>query len=236
MDGARRSHGPVTREKLIEAAGEIFAEKGLHGASIRDITQRAGANIAAVNYHFHDKFELYALVLRQAHLSVVGALQKLPRTGTPEERVRQKIEAMLTTAFDPTRPPWHRKLLRRELVEPTPALDLLHDLVQNPAQDLWEACREIRPDLSEQQLMLAACGVISLCLFHAHHGHLLERMFPAVPGPNTATLITQVADFALGALRGLPAAAPRARRADRRGAATRRTAPAAPRATPRRKG
>ena len=79
MDEPRHVNGPVTREKLIEAAGEIFAEKGLHGTSIRDITQRAGANIASVNYHFHDKFELYALVLRRPDPHTMETLGDGPR-------------------------------------------------------------------------------------------------------------------------------------------------------------
>lgn len=205
MDEPRHVTGPVTRERLIEAAGEIFAEKGLHGASIRDITQRAGANIASVNYHFHDKFELYALVLRQAHEDTAVAMN-LPLTAdTPEGRIRQLLSAMLTSALDPTRPEWHRRLLGRELLQPTPALDSLHDIMQRPSQRLWDAVREIRPDLSEQQLMLAVSGVVAQCLFHVHHRHVAQRMFPTVPEPTVETLVEHVVEFSLAAFHGLPA-------------------------------
>jgi AcrR family transcriptional regulator len=44
-----------TRDKILDAAGEVFAEHGFEGATIRAITERAGANVAAVNYHFRDK-------------------------------------------------------------------------------------------------------------------------------------------------------------------------------------
>jgi len=54
----------VTRTRLLEAAGPIFASEGFHKAKIRGICARAGANIAAVNYHFGDKLGLYTEVLR----------------------------------------------------------------------------------------------------------------------------------------------------------------------------
>ncbi len=48
-----------TRDKILNAAGEVFAEYGFEGATIRSITERAEVNVAAVNYHFRDKAELY---------------------------------------------------------------------------------------------------------------------------------------------------------------------------------
>jgi AcrR family transcriptional regulator len=216
MAESRQANRPITREKLIEAAGEIFAKKGLHGATIRDITQRAGANIASVNYHFKDKFELYAVVLRQAHQGVAAAMNQPLNADTPEGRIHQLLSAILTSALDPARPKWHRQLLGRELLQPTPVLDLLHDLMQSPSQRLSEVVREIRPDLTEDQLMLAVSGVVAQCLFHVHHGHLARRMFPKVPEPTLQTLVEHVVEFSLAALRGLQTTAARPHQGRRR--------------------
>ena len=49
---------PETRERLLEAAGEVFAERGFREATVRGICKRANANNAAVNYHFGEKEEL----------------------------------------------------------------------------------------------------------------------------------------------------------------------------------
>jgi AcrR family transcriptional regulator len=44
-----------TRERILDAAEQLFAEKGIKETSIREVTKMAGANLAAVNYHFGSK-------------------------------------------------------------------------------------------------------------------------------------------------------------------------------------
>ena len=56
-----------TKVRLIEAAGEEFAGKGFDSARVRTICDRAGANVAAVNYHFGDKEQLYVETVLNAH-------------------------------------------------------------------------------------------------------------------------------------------------------------------------
>lgn len=53
----------MTRERLLEAAEELFVERGYNHVTIRDICKTAGANVAAVNYYFRDKLGLYQEVL-----------------------------------------------------------------------------------------------------------------------------------------------------------------------------
>jgi len=53
-----------TRQRLVEAAAHIFAEQGFAGASVREICAKAGANVAAINYHFGGKEALFGEVLR----------------------------------------------------------------------------------------------------------------------------------------------------------------------------
>ena len=57
----------LTKARLLDAAGEEFANKGFELARVRAICERAGANLAAVNYHFGDKEQLYIQALREAH-------------------------------------------------------------------------------------------------------------------------------------------------------------------------
>src|SRR5215475_909529 len=86
-----------TRAKLLAAAGEVFARAGYHNATIREICSLAGANVAAVNYHFRDKLGLYTEVLRKS----VGVpqnkavLKMFEQDAPPSEILRQVIRAMV---------------------------------------------------------------------------------------------------------------------------------------------
>ena len=111
-----------TRDKILNAAGEVFAEQGFEGATIRAITERAGVNVAAVNYHFRDKAELYTLVVLDACSARAAwrdAMAEAP--DSPEERLRSLIYHFLQYLLDPDRPPWKRRLMAREMANPTGA-------------------------------------------------------------------------------------------------------------------
>ena len=56
----------TTRQRLIDAASTLFAERGYGGASVRDICDLARVNPGAVSYHFGGKRQLYRTALRQA--------------------------------------------------------------------------------------------------------------------------------------------------------------------------
>ena len=55
------------RQRIVDAAGEMFAERGFEATTVRDICQAAEANIAAVNYYFGDKQRLYVEAVVRAH-------------------------------------------------------------------------------------------------------------------------------------------------------------------------
>src|SRR5881296_836573 len=121
-----KDKAPETRQRLLEAAGEVFAEHGFHDATIREICEKAKANVAAVNYHFGDKEELYAAVFDYARACAVDQFNELVvPTIPPEERLRAFVQAVLVRFFDEGRPAWLGKLVAREMIEPTKALDSL---------------------------------------------------------------------------------------------------------------
>src|SRR5580693_204500 len=116
----------ATRQHLLEAAGQVFADVGYRAATVREICERAGANISAVNYHFGDKEQLYRAVLQETYQT---AIKKYPAdyglraNATAEERLRAFVHSLLLRIFSEGPSARHGKLMAREMMEPTGALD-----------------------------------------------------------------------------------------------------------------
>jgi AcrR family transcriptional regulator len=119
---------------LLDVAGRIFAQRGYQAATIREISAAAGANVAAVNYHFGDKLALYTEVVRQAmQAAEIEAVQSaLNLSAPPEEILRAVIHARLRAVCRNDRPDWYFRILTHELAEPTPALRYLINKVGRP--------------------------------------------------------------------------------------------------------
>jgi AcrR family transcriptional regulator len=92
-----------TRTQILDAAEQLFAERGFSGTSVRAITDLAGANLAAVGYHFGSKAELLAAVARRVVEPIVAAQSAaldllLARTTDPT--VTELVEAFTLPLLD----------------------------------------------------------------------------------------------------------------------------------------
>jgi AcrR family transcriptional regulator len=94
---------PDTRTQILDAAEHLFAERGFHATSVRAITDLAGANLAAVGYHFGSKAELLAAVVRRViepiNAAQCAGLDRL-HTRTPDPLVTELVEAFAGPLFD----------------------------------------------------------------------------------------------------------------------------------------
>ncbi len=83
-----------TRERIVEAAVDAFAERGFRGASTRDIASRAGANQGLITYHFRTKDELWRAaadrIFGMLRTSLIARLAS-SETEDPRERAREQI-------------------------------------------------------------------------------------------------------------------------------------------------
>ena len=95
---------PGTKERMLDAAERLFAERGFAATSLRAITAAAGVNLAAVNYHFHSKEALLAAVfarrlgpLNRQRLELLA--QARSRAGRRSPPLEEILEAFLAPAF-----------------------------------------------------------------------------------------------------------------------------------------
>ena len=123
---ANRKDGLETRERLLDTACSIFAAKGFQDTSIAEICEHAGANVAAVNYHFGGKDALYAEVWRHTFETFMQAYPLdggLPANAPAEDRLFARIHALLQRVFDDGRIGQCFRIGLRELVNPSAALE-----------------------------------------------------------------------------------------------------------------
>ncbi|MDR3456761.1 MAG: CerR family C-terminal domain-containing protein [Verrucomicrobiae bacterium] len=198
-----------TRQLLLEAAGEVFAEAGFRNATVREICRRAGANIAAVNYHFGDKEQLYSEVLRYSHgkmLEKYPALLGLPAEAPPEKKLHAFVLSLLLRIFDTGPTSWHGRLMAREMIEPTAALDsLVEERIRPMSIQLGQIVGEIlnRPP-TDEGVRMCAFSVVSQCTFYKHCSPVMERLFPKQPDMDPVAIghiADHVTKFSLAALK-----------------------------------
>lgn len=197
--------GPGTRERLLEAAGEVFSRAGFRRATVRAIARRARANVAAANYHFGGKEGLYAEVLER---SMRASLERHPPGGglgpgaSPEARLRAFVGSLLRRLFDDGP---HARLLAREMAEPTRALD---GLVRQVIRPLYDRLRSLvralaPPGASEGRVRLCARSVVGQCLFYKLGEPVLHRLEGrrALSPREIEEIAHHVADFSLAGIR-----------------------------------
>jgi AcrR family transcriptional regulator len=198
-----------TRQRVLETAGQVFAEQGFRGATVRDICHKAGANVAAVNYHFGDKQGLYLEVLRYAHTC---AFTKYPPDlglkpgATPRERLHAFVKSFLFRVLDEGRPAWHGKLMAREIADPTGALEAI---VKDGIRPHFATLRGIVTDLlgprlaaDDDVVRYAAFSVVGQCLFYFYGRPVILQLNPAqeLSGDALEGIASHITDFSLAAM------------------------------------
>ncbi|PTN34488.1 CerR family C-terminal domain-containing protein [Desulfonatronum sp. SC1] len=165
----------VAKEKLLAAASDVFGKKGFRDATVAEICRRAGANIAAVNYHFGNKEALYRETWRQSFAESIQAHPQdggIPPDAPAEQRLRGQITALMRRVADPE----NREFVisQMELINPT---GLLEEVMKSALIPLREktltVVRELLgPEVDEQHVVHCEICILSMCL----HPMLIQRI------------------------------------------------------------
>ncbi|BBL72624.1 CerR family C-terminal domain-containing protein [Methylogaea oryzae] len=194
-----------TRDRLLRAAGQVFAEKGFREATVREICRHAEVNVAAVNYHFRGKEALYGEALAYAYREADARYPLALAEGSAEERLRHYIGNFLRRLLDQSQLGWHGRLIAREITEPTAAIDgfvattliphgiLLHDIV----------AELLGPDTDPSISSRCALSIMGQCLMYRHGRAVIDRACPElIAGPDEIERTAEhIVAFSLAGLR-----------------------------------
>lgn len=159
-----------TRKSLLNAASEVFAEKGYRDATIAEICERAGTNIAAVNYHFGNKETLYRETWRQSFRDSIRVYPPdggVPPGAPPEKRLVGQITALLRRTSDVRRKEFLITL--KELANPTGLLESVMQEEMRPLRRrIMAVLREILGQrTSQKDVRHCTVSILSQCVMPA---------------------------------------------------------------------
>ena len=195
---------PDTRERLLDAAERLFAERGFEGASMRALTQAAGTSLSAANYHFGSKETLLEATLvrrlaplNQQRLEALLALGPAPMLeDILDGYLRPLFEARLRT---PGAAPVRTSLAARLYADPSEAVARLKRELQAEVNARFlEAFQRALPDRDPTALAVSQQLIIGMVV-HVMSGHVEAAPFSSLLDPLIA--------HAAAGLRGTPLAA-----------------------------
>lgn len=163
----QRKDALKTRERLLAAASDVFAEKGYENTTIAEICKRAKTNIAAVNYHFGDKGTLYKEAWRYCFYKSIKAYPPnggVSRSAPPEKRLRGQVVALLRRIADKKNKEF--LIVQKELVNPTGLLDEvireelrpLHEKMETLVHNLLGPCAH------DREVKFCTISIVSQCI------------------------------------------------------------------------
>jgi AcrR family transcriptional regulator len=182
---AGASKAPRARQRLLEAAGEVFATVGFDRALGKDICRRAGMNNAAINYYFGGMKGLCLAVMAEAEKRLV-TLEKMQAAVAaqpkPEDQLTALFELLLTTATNPPSDSWVVRVLLQHFLAPSP---LLEPMIKKNFLVRASLLREIVSGImglpADHPAVATGCiNIFAPCfLLLFYDKSLLKRAFPA---------------------------------------------------------
>jgi AcrR family transcriptional regulator len=166
-----------TKLALIQAAGELFALKGLKGTSTRAIAGKAGSNIGCIHYYFGGKENLYWAAVeylfhrRITEQNVALKVSDKPTAQDVSDVLAELVCRRLRAACGPDVPAWHNKLLWRTITDGLViGRSELIDRVFKPDYDWFcKIVKPARPAISERQMRLLFFQFIGQLIFYSRH-------------------------------------------------------------------
>ena len=198
-----RVDGEITRQRILDAAGKLFAINGFAETTSKSIALEAGVDLASINYHFGSRNGLYQKVLAQAHSSIINIelLNNIAHSGQPAEK---KLKAFIELLCNATRSgnEWQAQTLAREILAPTSNLAVLFN------QELEPKLLIIRELLSEvtgipidaPQLAPCLLNVIAPCMVLLVAGQSVPGALQETANLPQQQLIEHMYHFALSGL------------------------------------
>lgn len=212
---ARRKEAAGTRDRLLEVACAVFAERGYKQTRTQDICRIAGVNPAAVNYHFGGKEGIYRAVWDYAlACSLEGAALEVPLSADADrDWLYRYVHACVLSVFDSGMPGVLRKLMTKEVADPSPiSNDILANHIAPRYQDLDAHLRSmLGKNATDYQIGCCVFAINALFSSIAINKTARRELFRGeTPSPaEIEQFAREICAFVMGGIRALRGVPPR---------------------------
>ena len=172
MNQKNKNNSP--KDRLLDEAEVLFAQKGFHAVSVREITTAANCNLAAINYHFGNKKNLYLEVFRARWVPRAKRLREYFKKSLaahasppPTAVVQALAQAFLEGPLTEEERQRHAQLMVREMFKPTEAFELVAVQVMGPFfKELSDLLRPlIKKGQGQERLDLNILSIFAMVLY-----------------------------------------------------------------------
>ncbi|MGD7653401.1 MAG: CerR family C-terminal domain-containing protein [Verrucomicrobiales bacterium] len=167
-----------TKDRLLHAAKDVFGAHGYEGTTVQMIAAAAGANIAAINYHYGSKAGLYAEYVA-GHLE--EAMERMPVLADKPTDPKGQMRKFVGWFFERFRPESPLRRLNQDMA--AMKRDFTATIMEKVIKPEFENSRELvtallPDDAPEENIRCWIKCVISLCTGPIHGAHLYPELFP----------------------------------------------------------
>ena len=199
-----RADGELTRTRILETAGQLFAAHGFAATPSKAIAAQTEVDLASINYHFGSRNGLYQAALIEAHRRVmdVANLRSLVDSPLPaEKKLLALIQHLVGTAMGEA-PGWHLAMLASEFLAPSSHLEALfaHEILPK-ASLLKQILSEITAiPADDPALTRCLVSVMAPCLFLLIGRRGKLGPFQELAQQPTEAIVEHLHEFAMGGL------------------------------------
>lgn len=198
-----RVDGEITRQRILDAAGKLFAINGFAETTSKSIAMEADVDLASINYHFGSRNGLYQNVLAAAHSSIIN-IEKLNQITQNEQLAQEKLRAFIELLCNATRSghEWQAQTLAREILAPTSNLAVLFQKELEPKLMIIRELLSEVTGIPSDAPQLAPCmlNVIAPCMVLLVAGQSVPGAMQETANLPQEQLIEHMYHFALSGL------------------------------------
>ena len=174
----------ATQAKIIEAAGQLFTERGFSAVTVRDIAKKADTHLSALNYHFRSKDALYREVLLHAcRSSLMSPEEREYLQGLdPRDALFVFVKEAIKQYSKQTASNWELAIIDRECWYPSPVFEEVVQEFFRPESDfLAEIISRIAGKPAESnEVRFATIGLIGLLSLFGYYNHYVDAIAPGI--------------------------------------------------------